>query len=223
MELANSYLCEYCNKVYKRKANFTLHLCRQKIRFQEQTQRGVQLGYHAFVRFFSNNRSAKTYNDFAISPYYNAFVKWGKYVVELNAIEPEKFLDWLITKNKKIDQWCKDSNYTDYLLDFLKEESFESAVKRALEYSLDWQDRTSSPAKDYLRYGNENLICYAISTGRISPWILYNSKSGKEFLSRLHPEQLSMIWNIVNSDFWGLKLQNIDKSDFENTLELLGW
>jgi len=46
------------------------------------------------------------------------------------------------------------------------------------------------------------VICHAVSTGRISAWVLYNSDSGTEFLGRINPEQVSMIWPWIDSDFW---------------------
>jgi len=48
-------------------------------------------------------------------------------------------------------------------------------------------------SKDYLRYGNSNKICYAITTGKLSSSILYHSTSGKEFLDKLDESQIKMV------------------------------
>lgn len=224
---STDHLCEYCNKVYKKSDSLKLHLCRQKIRFQEQNDRGVQLGFQAYLQFNQRLVGARerTYKDFTTSPYYQAFVKWGKYAVEIRAIDPEAFVEFLLDNNKKIDQWCRDRNYDEYLMSYLKKEPIDNAIRRAIEFSLDWEEKTSSPSRDYLRFGNENIICYAISTGRISPWILYNCDSGIEFLNRLNPEQLSLIWRVVDTDFWNERLASsyYDRSYLQDTLKLMGW
>jgi hypothetical protein len=222
------YTCEYCTKSFLKESSLQVHMCEPKRRDQEQSERGVQLGYRAYIKFYEMQQGSaklKTWDDFKTSPYYRAFVKWGRYCVSIRAINSEKFMLWLLTNNKKIDQWCKDSFYGDYLLDYLKTEPIDDALARALEHSLDWAEATGNPSQDYLRYGSENLICYAISTGRISPWVVYNCASGIEFLDRLNEEQVKIIWPMINSDIWANKFRDYlaDKVYIEEMLKTTGW
>jgi hypothetical protein len=60
-------------------------------------------------------------------------------------------------------------------------------------------------SRDYLRYGNRNKICYAITTGKISPWMLLQSKSGIEFMDNLDPTQIKMIIDYIDPEKWALK------------------
>ena len=52
-------------------------MCEPKRRFQEQDERGVQLGLHAYLKFYELTQGSaklKTFDDFATSPYYRAVV-----------------------------------------------------------------------------------------------------------------------------------------------------
>ena len=131
----------------------------------------------------------------------------------------------MLKQNKKIDHWCRDSIYTEYLLDYLRVENVNDALARAIEFGITWQEQTSNPAHDCLRYGNSNAMCHAITTGRISPWIIYNSESGQQFLSELSTEQIAMIWSYIDSDVWMKKFQDYpaDQEYAKDILSKAGW
>ena len=222
------YTCQFCQKDFIKESSLAVHSCEPRRRRQEQSERGVQLGLQAYLKFYQLTQGSarlKTFDDFADSPYYRAFVKFGRYCVDIRAINPARFIEYVLKQNKKIDHWCRDSIYTEYLLDYLRVENVNDALARAIEFGISWQEQTSNPAHDCLRYGNSNAICYAISSGRISPWVIYNSESGQQFLSELSTEQIAMIWPYVDSDFWMKKFQDYP-ADQEYTKDILtkaGW
>ena len=205
-----------------------MHVCEQKRRHQERTEVGVQIGLQAYLRFYEITQGSarlKSFDDFAASSYYRAFVKFGRHCVAIRAINVPRFTDWLIQKNKKIDHWCQDRVYNEYLLDYLRVESVTDALTRALLESIAWADETGHPDRDFLRYGNTNRICYLVSSGRISPWILYNCESGQQFLNSLNNEQVAIIWSMVDADFWQSKFQKYpaDREYCREMLTQAGW
>ena len=223
-----TYTCQYCKKDFIKESSLSVHSCEPRRRRQEQSERGVHLGLQAYLKFYELTQGSaklKTFDDFAESPYYRAFVKFGRYCVDIRAINPARFIEYVLKQNKKIDHWCRDSIYTEYLLDYLRVENVNDALARAIEFGITWQEQTSNPAHDCLRYGNSNAMCHAITTGRISPWIIYNSESGQQFLSELSTEQIAMIWSYIDSDFWMKKFQDYP-ADQEYAKEILrtgGW
>ena len=222
------YTCQYCRKDFVKESSLTVHSCEPRRRRQEQSERGVQLGLQAYLKFYQLTQGSaklKTFDDFADSPYYRAFVKFGRYCVDIRAINPVRFIEYVLKQNKKIDHWCRDSIYTEYLLDYLRVENVNDALARAMEFGITWQEQTSNPAHDCLRYGNSNAMCYAITTGRISPWIIYNSESGQQFLSELSAEQIAMIWSYIDSDVWMKKFQDYpaDQEYAKDILSKAGW
>jgi len=201
-----------------------VHLCEPKRRHQERDEVGVQIGLQSYLRFYEITQGSaklKTFGDFAKSPYYRAFVKYGRYCVAVRAISVPRFTEWLLKNNKKIDHWCRDSVYTEYIGWYIQQEAVADALSRALEESIAWSEETGNPDRDYLRYGNPNRICYAISNGRVSPWALYNCDSGMEFLSNLNQEQVAMTWSMINSDFWQKKFRDYP-ADTEYARTMLG-
>ena len=203
-------------------------MCEPKRRHQERAERGVELGFQSYLRFYEiaqGSARLKTFDDFADSPYYRAFVKFGRYCYNTRVINPRQFTEWLLKHNKKIDNWGSDKIYTEYLLDYLKVEAVADALARAVEFGMDWAEKHSAPAHDCLRYGSTHAMCYAITTGRISPWVIYNSESGQKFLGELTADQVSMIWPYIDSDVWQKKFADYT-ADAEYAREILkqaGW
>ena len=220
--------CGFCKRSFQRETSLAVHMCEPKRRNSERDERGVQLGLQAFLRFYETLQGTsrlKTWDDFVASSYYRAFVKWGRYCVNTHVIQPERFLIWLLKTNQKIDRWASDAVYTDYLVQYLPQEAVQDAFRRAESWILDWSDRTGSPARDCLRYGNHNAICHAVSAGRLSAWVLYNCDSGRSFLTNLAETDMQMIWPYIDSDVWERRLRNYpaDCAWAEAQLKTWGW
>lgn len=220
--------CGFCQRGFQRETSLAVHMCEPKRRYSERDERGVQLGLQAFLRFYETLQGSsrlKTWDDFAGSSYYRAFVKWGRYCVDTRAIMPERFLDWLLKTNKKIDKWASDAIYTEYLVQYLPIESVRDALNRAESWSQDWSERTGSPSRDCLRYGNTHAICHAVTTGHVSAWVLYNCDSGRDFLANLDSTNMQIVWPYVDSDIWGRRFQDYpaDQALAEQVLTQWGW
>jgi len=223
-----TYNCRYCKRDFVKETSLAVHMCEPKRRFQEQSERGVQLGLQAYLKFYELTQGSarlKTFEDFAASPYYRAFVKFGRYCVDIRAINPARFMEWLLKNNKKIDHWARDTMYTEYLIEYLRVENVNDALARAMEFSISWAEETGSPAEDCLRYGNTNAMVYAVTTGRISPWIVYNCESGQKFLRDLDNTQIAMVWPYIDSDVWMKKFSDYvaDQEYVKEILEKAGW
>lgn len=223
-----TFECDFCKKQFVRESSIETHMCEPKRRHREQNEPGVRLGLQAYVKFYESAQRAgktKTFEDFAGSSYYKAFVKFGRYCVDIKAISPPRFMEWLLKNQKRIDHWCSDRLYTEYLLYYLRIEAVDDALARAVEYSIEWNEKTNHPAHDCLRYGNTNAICYAVTAGRVSPWVIYNCESGQKFLSELSSEQVAMIWPYIDSDVWQKKFKEYaeDRAYAQEILTKAGW
>jgi hypothetical protein len=223
-----TYTCQYCKKDFVREASLAVHSCEPRRRRQERDETGVRLGFHAYLKFYELTQGSaklKTYDNFCESPYYRAFVKFGRYCVDIRAVNPARFVEWVLKQNKKIDHWCRDTVYTEYLVDYLQVENVNDALARAMEFGIDWSEQTGNSAEDCLRYGNNNSMVYAVTAGRISPWIIYNCESGQKFLSELDATQIAMIWPYIDSDVWMKKFADYvaDQEYVREMLQKAGW
>ena len=223
-----THVCDYCKKEFVRETSIQAHMCEPKRRRQQRDEPGPRLGFQAYIRFYESMAGSarnKTHDTFCESSYYRAFVKFGHYCVNTRVINPDRFMAWLLKNNRKIDHWCSDKVYTEYLVDHLKVEAVDDALTRAIEFGIDWAEKNASPTHDCMRYGNTNVLCYAVTAGRISPWVIYNSESGQKFLSELDATQVAMIWPYIDSDAWQKRFQDRpqDQAYAKNILKQAGW
>lgn len=223
-----TFECGYCKKTFVKETSIAVHMCEPKRRRMAKDDRGVQLGFQAYVKFYEQAQGTarlKTFDDFCDSAYYKAFARFGRYCVDTHVINPGQYMSWLLKHSKKIDRWASDQLYTEYLTWYVTVEAVSDAVARAIEQSMRWQENTGHPAADMLRYGNANALCYEITAGRISAWVIYNSASGQEFLNSLSSEQIGMIWPYIDSDIWQKRFHDYpaDQAWVEDILNKAGW
>jgi hypothetical protein len=207
---ATNFGCEFCGRTFLRESTVFNHICETKRRWQDKDKHGNRIGFQSWLQFYTKNTATKKkrdYMDFVKSSYYLAFVKFGIYCSEVNVINVSRYIDWLLNNKIKIDIWTSDTNYTKFLVSYLREEDSMDAVARSIETMIDLASIDKIPAKDVLRYGNRNKICYAITTGKISPWVLYHSDSGKKFLDELDATQIKMILDYINPELWAIKFK----------------
>jgi hypothetical protein len=223
-----TFVCEYCKKTFARENSIEVHMCEPKRRRLNRDDPGVRIGFQAYIKFYEQAQGSarlKTYEDFCDSSYYLAFVKFGRYCVGARTVNPGQFMNWLLKNQKKIDRWASDQLYTEYLIWYLTVEAIDDALTRAMEYAIDWAEKNNYPSQDCVRYGNANATCYAITTGRLSPWVIYNSESGQKFLAEANEEQIAMIWSYINVDVWNKKFADYpaDQEYVKDILNKAGW
>lgn len=228
VETKTDYRCCDCDRLFRRESSLATHMCEPRRRRECRGERGVMIGYQAFLEFYKNlhgSSKLKTAEDFEKSPYYRAFVKFGRYCVDTRVVDPSSYMKWLLANNQKIDRWATDTEYTQYLVSWLCTEPVPQAVRRAMEWAQDWAEKNSAPARDCLRYGNVNTVCHAIASGRVSGWVLYNCASGQEFLAALQHQEIQMIWPYIDSDRWSRRFQEFpaDQILAQSLLTDQGW
>lgn len=190
------------------------HQCEPKRRWQQEKETGVQWGLQAYLQFYQVTQGSaknKSYADFVTSPYYTAFVRYGRHSVDIRNVNFHSYTAWLLKNNKKLDQWTHDKFYVEWLHEHLKKENVQDALERGLTEMQRYADShpdLKNGFRDYFRYGNANRICHHISTGRISPWVVYNSDSGVGFLDQLSSEQVEIVIPWIDPDVWQRKFKD---------------
>jgi hypothetical protein len=206
------YVCEYCGKGYMKESTLAVHMCEKKRRWLQKDEKRVRLGLYAFQRFYKLSAGAKkdkSYADFVDSQYYNAFVKFGSFLNNVQPLYPEKYIDYVVTSGVKLDHWAKDSLYEKYVLDFILKEDVHTALERSVKTMVDWAEDKSAPWNHYFMYVSTNRAVWDIKDGKISPWIVLNSKTGKEMLSKFNDEQLEMVYHVINPEHWALRFKRL--------------
>jgi len=66
-ETTSKFTCEFCKKEFARESSIAVHMCEPKRRRMEQSERGVQLGFQAYIKFYEmaqGSAKLKTFEDF---------------------------------------------------------------------------------------------------------------------------------------------------------------
>lgn len=220
--------CEHCNRTFARASTALKHMCEHKRRWLDRDKASNRIAFQGWAQFYAHtttSKKTKEYKDFIKSNYYTAFVKWGNYCVGINAVNPSRYLDWLLKNNIRVDTWSQDSHYNKYLSEYLRYEDPLDALRRTVEWSMDFADDQGIRSQDVFRFGNTNRIIQAICNGKVSPWVLYLSKSGHEFLNQLLPEQVTFMNDYIDPTQWNIIMRRYPErvSEVTEILKQAGW
>lgn len=206
---APSYECAFCKKAYRRENAFLVHMCEQKQRFLNKDEKHVKLAFKVYSTFYQINyrgQKARTYDDFAKSKFYTAFVKFGRYLLDINAVNPDRFVEFLIKTGIPLDRWQSPVVYETYMRELAKKETALAAIERNFLLMQQWEREAEGRVwTNFFREVSPVLATHWIRHGRISPWVLYTASSANDLFSRMSEEQINLITQAVEPKFWQAK------------------
>ena len=221
----NKHVCRFCNKKFVRETAFFSHACEKRKRWNAQDTRPAKIGFMAWLDFMKSisavNRNAEhTYEDFIHSRLYTAFVKFGDHMTQLNAVEPQGFINFLIKNNIKVKDWVKDYPYETYIRNKIAKETPNEAIERSLFLAEEWALDNDSSMEKFFEEIDTARALYWITTGKISPWFIMASSKASRLLSRFTPEQAQMMNKYIDTALWKIKVSKYRK-DFDNIKSVL--
>jgi hypothetical protein len=188
------------------------HMCEKKRRALQKNEKRVQAGFMAFNQFWKlaqGGKKNKTYEEFSNTAYYNAFVKFGSFINNVNPLYPDKFVDYVIKSGVKLDHWCRDELYETYLYDMIKVEPVESATQRSLQTMMEWGDAHNANFAHYFNYVSLNKAVSDIRNGHVSPWVVLNCRSGQDMINKMNDEQLDLISPAFDLPYWVKRFREV--------------
>lgn len=222
--MTTKFSCEFCKREYVKEISLINHSCEKKQRWFAKDEAYSRTAFIAWNRFHElNTPSRKTnppnaYKDFIDSQYYNGFIKFGKHIRDIGAIEPAKFIDYVIKNNLPLDKWTNEFVYEQYVRELTKQETPDNALMRNIMLMKEWHMQTGELWYDFFRKVNTNQAMSWIKNGRLSPWVIYNVDSANEFFIRCTTEQVNMITKYAPIGLWKLKFDKDQEScDFIRT------
>jgi hypothetical protein len=220
------FCCEFCNSSFVTERSLISHSCEKKRRWFCKEEKYPMMGFRAYQRFYELAMRAKTpksQEDFINSKHYSGFVRFGKYLVDIHAIEPLGFVDFLIKTNIKLDDWTKPRPYEIWIRELGKKESYEKAIERSLHTMEGWAENTGNCITDFFRMVSPQLATGLIKIGKISPWLLFIS--GEPLLVRMSKEQIEIIQELIDPHFWSVKFkENAEEvKEIKNCMKEVGF
>lgn len=199
------FKCLYCGKVYKLEKPFTNHVCRQKKRVFEKDTKPARLAFATFTKFHEVHYRAKavpSYEKFAQSTLYEAFLSFGKYILDIDALSPPDYMDYMVRSGIPIDRWCRDAEYEKYVGHLAMKETPYRALERTFLLMHEWALKEKRGTSDFFREIAPALAAMWVRSGRISPWVLLNCDSGVALLGRFTDEQMLLTQGALNIKMW---------------------
>jgi hypothetical protein len=186
-------------------------MCPKKKHMAEKNTLSSRLGFRVFQRFYeltTTQKNPKTFEDFVGSQYYKDFVKFGRYLGQRDAIDTEKFKDFVITNGVKLRDWTKPHVYETFLQDLMKKEPAERALERTIITLNEWAEENNTTFNKFFEEVTTTEATHIIQAGRISPWVLYLSEEAGKLLGRMNREQGNLISAVIDPNIWKVRFAN---------------
>jgi hypothetical protein len=167
------------------------------------------MAFLVFRKFYEiSYRSSKprTFQDFMDSPHYTGFIRFGRYLHEIQALNPESFVEFLIKAEVPMKNWEMGIVYEQYVRELAKREPADAAFERNILIMKQWETDYNEPWYDFFRKVNTNTATALIRAGRLSPWLLYTADSASDLFARMSEEQIELIKQYLTPVFWERKL-----------------
>jgi hypothetical protein len=202
-----TFICAFCKRDFTTENRLLVHLCEQKRRYLQKDDKPVRLGFTAYERFCQRTMYKQaTYDGFAKSALYGAFVRFGRYLIDLNALNPLGFIEFLIRVETPLNNWTSDILYSTYIRELNKNESPIDAIERNFMLMQQWSVSSGENWQDFLRKVEPPQATLWIVNGRISPWLLFTASSAHAMFARFSPEQNALVEKTIDAVFWKLKI-----------------
>jgi hypothetical protein len=212
-----TFACGFCNKEFKRENSLAVHMCPQKMRNSSKDDKNSRMAFRIWLRYYevSMRQTNKTWDDFIRSQFYNDFLKIGKHINEINAVNTPQFIDFLIRSGIPLTKWTHQAVYETYIRELTKKETPDAAIERCISLMQQWAGSTGEHWADFFRKVAPAQATLWIKSGRLSPWVIYLSGSSAELFDRMSPEQLGMVRGYLDPSFWSIKIdRHKDEADF---------
>lgn len=201
-------ICEYCKRKFAREKTLINHPCEKKRRWFEKDNPPNRVAFIAYVRFYelsSNKNESKSFSDFVESKLYNAFMRFGSFIIDNDIVKPDKFIDYAIKANIPMKYWTDQTVIQVFVQDLYKNESIDQAVQRSFENMKRWASETDLNWNEYFKLANPNRIIRDLRSGRLSPWVIYNLSWN--YFDKCNKEQENLIKSFAPMKIWKIKFQ----------------
>lgn len=203
--------CQFCKKSFKSAKTLSVHMCTRKRRWADRDTIGARLGFRVYQQFYkmtTQQKAPKTQEVFIKDRMYSAFVKYGRHLADLNPIDADKFIEYVIRNGVAIDKWCFDSTYNTYLKEHIAKEPAERAFERTVLEMQRWATENDLTVQQFFNDVNTFEAVNLVRSGRISPWILYLAPSSDLLWDRFSEEQEKIIYEAVDAEVWKNKFNS---------------
>lgn len=202
------YKCRHCLRNLPNERVFMKHECTQMVRSKEiQTQTG-QMAYGLYKHWLEKaRRKAPPIETFCTSAYYSSMMKFADWVKVTGIPDPKKYVELMLEGKVAPALWRRPESYQMYL-EYVDKRSnpFEQA-EITIETILALSDGLGVPPGEVFKSFKVGEILELIQQRRLSPWLLFCSKSFKDWTQSLHETDKQLLMKSIGIDYWAMRLE----------------
>lgn len=204
-----SFSCKHCKKKFANERVFMRHECTQMVRGREiQTVIG-QSAYGLYkIWMEKQRRAAPPIETFLSSAYYTSFISFATWVRETGVSDSEKYVELMVTSKIAPALWRRNEAYQIYLEYYDKRASPIQQATMTVETLIALSEGLECELGEVFSKFEVGEILELIQQRRLSPWLLFCSKSFKNWYHTLHDSQRSALMKSIGIDYWSNKLEN---------------
>jgi len=207
--IESAWTCKHCKRRFISERAFMKHECTQMVRGREiQTVIG-QSAYGLYkVWMEKQRRAAPPIETFLSSAYYSSFMKFSAWARETGIPEPQKYVELMINSKIAPALWRRNEAYQIYLEHFDKRTDPITQATTTLETLLDLAEGLEcSPGEVFSKFQVGDIL-ELIQQRRLSPWLLFCSRSFKVWYQGLHDADRSALMKSIGIDYWANKMES---------------
>ena len=225
MTTDSGYSCKHCKKKFGNERIFMKHECTQMVRGREiQTPIG-QAAYGLYkIWMEKQRRAAPPIETFLSSAYFTSFMKFSEWLRETGVPEPQKYVELMVAAKIAPAMWRRNEAYQIYLEHFDKKTGPISQATTSIETILALAEGLECQPGEVFAKFQAGEILELIQQRRLSPWLLFCSKSFKDWYGNLHASDRSALMKGIGIDYWAMKMEQNPHvvSDLKNIVESIG-
>jgi hypothetical protein len=206
---ASNYICGYCGKAFMREAAYIDHVCTQMQRHQKmKTSEGVAawIAYSTWLKVQGKKVPPQT--SFLSSHYYQSFIKFASFVQQVKTLDIEEYIRHMVKNNIQPVIWTHNAIYGEWIRANSVERSPLKAVQKSCVFLLDVAEEKNVPIEQLFENCSSPEVGNWIATGQVSPWLLLNSNSFKQWWSQLDDDDKQQLSKIISPSEWMARIKS---------------
>lgn len=205
-----TFKCGYCGKEYKRESSLIRHNCEKKKRALLRDTREAKVALDMWLRFrkfarIPYKKTLQPYDAFSESKEFSAFVDFAKYVIEVQPLKPDEFVDDLLKQAVPLRDWKTHKVRIAWTHKCLRTEHPDTAIERSIATITKWAQDTNEDWRQFFTKVSTQRALLMIETGRISPWFIYAASTKASLLDRFSDDEFMHLYEYINPQIWNAK------------------
>ena len=200
--------CKHCRrKLYNERA-FMKHECPQMKRASEIQTLDGQRAYVFYKHWLEKQkRKAPAVETFITSAYSTSFIKFSIWANETGIPDPSKYIDLMVEKKIAPALWRRGEAYSIFLEYIDKRSDPYDQATTTVETILSLAEGMGvEPGEVFMKFKSGEIL-ELIQQRRLSPWLLFCSRSFKEWVNTLHEIDRTVLMKGLGIEYWAVKLE----------------